>query len=81
MAQTAESLGKIAKAVEAYRRQFLADECNEEACRRLMTHYLANGARNEALRAYERCQLALRRSLDMEPEEQTKKLHRSIIGG
>jgi ATP/maltotriose-dependent transcriptional regulator MalT/DNA-binding SARP family transcriptional activator len=81
MANIAESSGDRAKAAEAYTRLFQADESNEEACRWLMSHFLAAGDRTEALRTYERCQLALRRALDMEPEEQTKKLHRSIIGG
>jgi LuxR family maltose regulon positive regulatory protein len=81
MAKTSESMGNGAKAVEAYAKQFQGDECNEEACRRLMFYHLAAGSKNEALRTYERCQLALRRDLDMEPEEQTKKLYRSIIGG
>ena len=81
MARIAESSGDMVKAADAYSRLFQADESNEEACRWIMSHYLAAGDRTEALRTYERCQLALRRALDMEPEEQTKKLHRSIIGG
>ncbi len=80
MAKTARSLGNAVKEAEAYAKQFQADECNEEACRRLMSHYLSSGSRSEALRAYDRCQLALRRDLDAEPEAQTKKLYRSIIG-
>ncbi|MGE5172782.1 MAG: BTAD domain-containing putative transcriptional regulator [Betaproteobacteria bacterium] len=81
MAKIAESAGEKAKAVEAYGRLFQTDECNEDACRWLMTHYLSRGNKNDALRIYERCQLALRRSLDAKPEEQTTKLYRSIIGG
>jgi len=81
MADVAGSSGDHAKASEAYNRLFQADECNEEECRWLMSHCIAAGNRTEALRTYERCLLALRRELDMEPEEQTKKLHRSIIGG
>jgi DNA-binding SARP family transcriptional activator len=81
MAKTAESSGEKAKAVEAYSRLFQADECNEDACRWLMSHYLSSGSRNDVLRIYERCQLALRKRLDTEPEEWTTKLYRSIIGG
>jgi DNA-binding SARP family transcriptional activator len=81
MAKTAVSAGEKIKAVEAYGRLFRADECNEEACRWLMSHHLSCGNKNDALRLYERCQLALRKSLDAEPEEQTTKLYRSIIGG
>jgi DNA-binding SARP family transcriptional activator len=81
IAETFESLGNRAKAAEAYTKLFQTDECNEEACRRVMSHHLSSGNRNEAVRIYERCQLALKRSLDMEPEERTRKLYRSIIGG
>jgi LuxR family maltose regulon positive regulatory protein len=81
MAKTAESSGEQAKAVEAYGRLFQTDECEEDACRWLMSHYLSSGNTNDALRIYERCQLALRRRLNAEPEEQTTKLYRSIIGG
>lgn len=81
MAKTAESLGEKARAVEAYDRLFQMDECNEDACRWLMSHYLSSGNKNEALRIYERCQLALRRRLEAEPEEQTTNFYRSIIGG
>jgi LuxR family maltose regulon positive regulatory protein len=81
IARMAGSQGEKAKAVEAYGRLFQMDECNEEACRWLMSHYLSVGNKNDALRIYERCQLALSRRLDTDPEEQTTKLYRSIIGG
>jgi LuxR family maltose regulon positive regulatory protein len=81
MAKTAETSGEPAKAIEAYGRLFQTNECDEGACRWLMSHYLAIGNKNDALRIYERCQLALRRRLDSDPEEQTTKLYRSIIGG
>jgi len=81
MAVMADSSGEKAKAAEAYSRLFQTDECDEDACRWLMSHYCSIGNKNDALRTYERCQLALRRRLDAEPEEQTTKLYRSIIGG
>ena len=64
-----------------YGRMFSLDPCNEVACRWLMAWNLAAGQRSDAVRLYERCQLALRKELDIEPDEQTKKLYRSIIGG
>jgi DNA-binding SARP family transcriptional activator/predicted negative regulator of RcsB-dependent stress response len=64
-----------------YGRMFSLDPCNEAACRWLMAWNLAAGQRSDAVRLYERCQLALRKELDIEPDEQTKKLYRSIIGG
>lgn len=63
-----------------YDRMFSMDPCNERACRWLMVWHLTAGQRNEAVRLFERCQLALRKDLDMEPDEQTRKLYRSIIG-
>lgn len=64
-----------------YERMFSLDPCNEKACRWLMTWNLAAGQRSDAVRLYDRCQLALRKELDIEPDEQTRKLYRSIIGG
>ncbi|MEK6742977.1 MAG: BTAD domain-containing putative transcriptional regulator [Nitrospirota bacterium] len=64
-----------------YERMFSLDPCNEMACRWLMAWNLTAGQRSDAVRLYERCQLALRKELDIEPDEQTKKLYRSIIGG
>ncbi len=64
-----------------YERMFSLDPCNEKACRWLMAWHLAAGQRSDAVRLFERCQLALRKELDIEPDEQTRKLYRSIIGG
>jgi len=64
-----------------YERMFSLDPCNELACRWLMTWHFAAGQRGLAVRLFERCQLALRKELDIEPDEQTRKLYRSIIGG
>ncbi len=64
-----------------YEWMFSLDPCNEMACRWLMARHLAAGQRRDAVRLYERCQLALRKELDIEPDEQTRKLYRSIIGG
>ncbi len=46
-----------------------------------MAWHIANGHRSEAVRIYERCERALSRDLDTEPEEQTRKVYRRIIGG
>jgi DNA-binding SARP family transcriptional activator len=69
------------RAFTYYDRMFSLDPCNEKACRWLMANRLAAGLRSEAVRFYERCQLALRKELDIEPDEQTRRLYRSIIGG
>jgi len=80
-AELAENMGGKDKAASFTDKIFSADPCNEAACRRLMTRHLSNGLRGEAIRTYEQCERALRRELDLEPEERTKKLYRSIIGG
>ncbi len=81
LAKFAESLGENNRALEAYSRLFNADECNEEACRWLMSHYHTTGQRGAAIRTYERCQLALRRNLEAEPEAETNRMYRNMIGG
>jgi DNA-binding SARP family transcriptional activator len=77
----ADARGEKSKAMRFYEKMFLSDSCSEKACRWLMSRYLAAGQRSEAIRTYERCERALSRELDLEPEEKTKKLYRSIIGG
>ena len=81
LANTAANVGETARAFTAYARLFDADECNEEACRWLMSHYHTTGQRGTAIRTFERCQLSLRRSLETEPEAETNRLYRNIIGG
>ena len=64
-----------------YEKMFALDQCDEKACRWLMARHIAAGQRSEAVRIYERCELALRKELDIEPDDQTRRLYRSIIGG
>lgn len=77
----ADSLRDKVRALHFYEKLFLADPCSERSCRWLMIHHLSGGQRGEAIRTYERCERALSRDLDLEPEEKTRKLYRSIIGG
>ncbi len=77
----AESSGDRDRTLRFYERMFSADPCNEKACCWLMTRYHSDARRGEAIRTYERCERALSRDVDLEPEEQTKKLYRRIIGG
>lgn len=76
-----EQLRGTGGAAVYYEKLFRSDLCNERACRWLMAHHIAAGKRNEALRAFEQCQRALDRELETEPEEETRKLYRRIIGG
>ena len=80
-AEVAESGGDEGRAWLYYDKMFAHDQCNEKACRWLMSRHAAAGQRGEAVRIYERCQLSLRQELDIEPDAQTRKMYRSIIGG
>ncbi len=81
VAAAAATVGDHDQTLAAYERLFLADPCNEKACRWLMLRMVSDGRRNEAIRTYERCERALSRELDLEPEEETRKIYRDIIGG
>ena len=77
----AESNEDEARAWVYYDRIFSQDQCNEKACRWLMSRHAAAGQRSDAVRIYERCQLSLRKELDIEPDAATRKVYRNIIGG
>jgi len=79
--ELAESFGDRKKAAQFYDLRFASDSCNEKACCWLMEWHQSLGQRGDAVRTYERCERALSRDMDMEPEEGTKKIYRSIIGG
>ena len=80
-AMIAESSGDRDRTLRFYERMFSEDPCNEKACCWLMTRYHSDARRGEAIRTYERCERAMNRELDLEPDEKTKKLYRRIIGG
>jgi len=80
-AMIAESSGDRDRTLRFYERMFSADPCNEKACCWLMQRYHSDARRGEAIRTYERCERAMNKDLDLEPDEQTKQLYRRIIGG
>ncbi len=80
-ASLTEARNDTTRSFTYYERMFSLDPCNEKACRWLMAWHLTAGQRSDAVRFYERCQLALRKELDIEPDDQTRRLYRSIIGG
>jgi len=57
------------------------DQANEKACCWLVTQYLPEGRRSDAIRTFKQGERALSRHLDLDPEQQTKELYRSILGG
>jgi DNA-binding SARP family transcriptional activator len=54
------------------------DNCYEEAYRRLMQCYLAQGQRHLAVRQYQTCVEVLKQELDLMPSEETVTLYRHI---
>jgi DNA-binding SARP family transcriptional activator len=80
-AELSESLGEKERSRALYEQMFSHDACHDHACRWLMEQYAAEGKRYAAITVYERHELAVRKELDIEPDEQTKKIYRSIIGG
>jgi LuxR family maltose regulon positive regulatory protein len=80
-AALAEASGDRSAALKFHEQLFFADPCNEKSCCWLMMRYQSEGRRNDAIRSYERCELALQRDLELEPEKTTKQLYRSILGG
>jgi DNA-binding SARP family transcriptional activator len=79
-AEAREVQGDRERSQVLYERMFTVDPCHDKACRWLMQVHAAEGERNKAVRIYERHELAVRQDLDMEPDERTKKVYRSIIG-
>ncbi len=79
--ELAESLGEKKKAQQFFEKIFLTDPCSDKACRWLMTSYVSQGRRSDAIRVYERCERALSTEMGTEPEEKTKKLYRAILAG
>jgi DNA-binding SARP family transcriptional activator len=57
------------------------DDCVEEAHRRLMRCYLAQGQRHLAIRQYHICVQALAEELQVPPDEETTALYTSITSG
>ena len=76
-----DSNGTKSKASLFYQNLFFADSCNEKVCRWLMTWHHSTGRRGEAIRTYERCQMALHRELSVDPDPKTRAVYRNVIGG
>jgi len=70
--------GDTAGAVWRLRLLLAADPCHEPAARLLMRLLAADGARAEALRAYEVLVRALRDDLDVVPTPETESLHATL---
>jgi DNA-binding SARP family transcriptional activator len=70
--------GDLAAAIILCRKILSLDNCCEEAHRRLMACYLAQGQRHMAVRQYHACVQGLREELDLTPSEETMELYHRI---
>jgi LuxR family maltose regulon positive regulatory protein len=78
-AEIASETGDRVACRALYEKLFIADACNESACRWLMRWFASEDRRKDAVRIYERCELAMNKDLDLEPGDETKKIYRNII--
>lgn len=78
LVQLTEGAHDPSKIAGAARRLIAFDPTHEGASRALMRALSDLGERAQALRAYERCRVALRKTLDVEPSRETQALYKAI---
>ncbi len=81
LARTLESAGDAEASIEAWGEVVRIDELNEEGHRGLMRGWAMSGARDRALRHFERLRVLLREALEAEPEDETLRLQQELAGG
>ncbi len=81
LARIHEERGDTEAALGAWSRVVATDELNEEAHRGLMRGWAGSGARERALRHFERLRVLLSETLEAEPEAETVRLHRELREG
>lgn len=81
LCEAATAAGDYPVAVGAAEDAIAEEPYREPAHALLMQAHRAAGNRAEAVRAYERCKVFLRRDLGIGPSPSTVALHRSILGG
>jgi DNA-binding SARP family transcriptional activator len=70
---------QYAAAISLCRKVLAQDNCQEQAHRRLMECYMAQGQRHLAVRQYQTCVQALKEELDLRPGQETAALYQRII--
>jgi DNA-binding SARP family transcriptional activator len=78
LAEAHEERSAHSAAAERLREALRHDPTREDAHRRLMALYASMGARDQAMRQFQICEDALKRELDMAPEQATVVLYREI---
>jgi DNA-binding SARP family transcriptional activator len=79
LAEVHATRGKHREAAARLREVLQHDPAREDVHRRLMTLYVAAGARDQAVRQFHVCQDVLRRELDLAPAEETKALYERLL--
>jgi DNA-binding SARP family transcriptional activator len=78
LAEAHEERGAHSASAARLREVLQHDPTREDAHRRLMSLYASLGARDEAVRQFQVCEDALKRELDLAPEQSTVELYREI---
>jgi predicted ATPase/DNA-binding SARP family transcriptional activator len=73
--------GDAAAAIEALQRAVVEDPLHEAAHRELMRLFADGGRRQQALAQYQQLRDALRRTLEADPDPETRRLYREILAG
>ncbi len=81
LARLHEGRGATGEALEAWQRVVASDPLNEMAHRGLLRGWARTGARERALRHYDRLCILLDDAFGAEPEEKTRALHRALLAG
>jgi DNA-binding SARP family transcriptional activator len=78
LAEAHEERGSLSASAARLREALQHDPTREDVHRRLMGLYASMGARDQAMRQFQICEDALKRELDLAPEQSTVELHRRI---
>lgn len=81
LARVQEERADADGALDSLRRIVAIDPLHEPAHRALMRIYARTGQRQQAIRAFQMLEEALRHELDLEPEPETLELQRQILAG
>ena len=75
------TLGQAEKAIPHARRLISLDPLNESSHRQLMEVYIRAGQHSAAMKQYQTCEQILRKELNLDPQPETRALHKKIRKG
>jgi predicted ATPase/DNA-binding SARP family transcriptional activator len=81
LARSLEAAGDLEAGIEAWGHVVQVEELNEEGHRGLMRGWAQTGARDRALRHFDRLRIILKDALDAEPEDETRRLQQELAAG